>query len=339
MPAVVPDHDGPGRVQVVAPLDLFLGIAHHVFFDKLSFFIQFIQASGQAVGLDDAFGLEQLQPVGGVSHSSGGIDSRRQSIGDVRGLQAFIDACDTTERMYSRSVLRGQDLQSGMHQDAVFMQQGDDIGDCAQRHQVQALLQFTLIAVIAVFSAHLQKCLRHLVCHAYAGKLLGFRRRSGQLGVHHGQGVEFLQVRGVVVGNNQVQSTALCRCRRLMASDAAVNCKQEGAAFFGSARDGLGGQSVAVIDAMRQIAFHPGAVFAQYGGQQRRGGDAVSVIVAVYNNEFPFGDCLPEALRGSPGSGQQIGVADIGQVGVQKVMYLGGINIPGRQNQGNRAAN
>ena len=72
--------------------------------------------------------------------------------------------------------------------------------------------------------------------------------------------------------------------------DPAIDREDQPGFLAGEARQRLAGQAVALFEAARQMPGDLCAELAQHGDRERRGADAVDVVVAVHADRLPVGD-------------------------------------------------
>ena len=194
-------------------------------------------------------------------------------------------------------MLPGQDRQA-LDQQAVLVQQRHDVGHGSQGHQVQTLLQVRVFAAEAVLPSVLEERVADFERDPDAGEVLDLGWRARQFGVDDRVGIDRRVPWHVMVRDDDVQTSLARRTNGLVAGDAAVDGQQKTAVVGAGFLDRLGGQAVAVIDAVRQVALRVGAVTAEYPGGQGGSGDAVGIVVAMHKDAFALQDGLPEPFSG-----------------------------------------
>ena len=94
----------------------------------------------------------------------------------------------------------------------------------------------------------------------------------------------------MVVGDDHLEAARLRRGDLLDGRDPAVDGEQEAAALVGQPRDRDVRDAVALLEPARQVPFDVGAELPQRQDGERRGADAVHVVVAVHADALPVGD-------------------------------------------------
>ena len=160
------------------------------------------------------------------------------------------------------------------------MGQGHDIGDGTQCRQVAIVLDH-LIAVILFQGAD------QLERHTHAGQPLEWAGTIGAMRVHHshciGQGLPGL----VMIGHHHINAQTVGMGDLLMGRNAVIHCDdQPDPPDIVQKVDGFGVEAIAFLLPVGDIVDHIGAHRLQIAVQQRCGGDAVAIVVAVDHDEF-----------------------------------------------------
>ena len=216
-----------------------------------------------------------------IAHPSGSVDPGCQPKGGGHGShRASRQPCQFHQRPDTRTGTVRQQLQTMAHQGAVIMGQGHDIGDGTQCRQVAIVLDH-LIAVVPFQGAD------QLERHTHAGQPLEWAGTIGAMRVHHrhciGQGLPGL----VMVGHHHINAQTVGMGDLLMGRNAVIHCDdQPDPPDIVQEVDGFGIEAIALLLPVGDIVDHIGAHRLQIAVQQRCGGDAVAIVVAVDHDEF-----------------------------------------------------
>ena len=93
-----------------------------------------------------------------------------------------------------------------------------------------------------------------------------------------------------MVGDDHLEAARLRGSDLLDRRDPAVDGHEQAATLVGEPRDRVAGDAVALLEAARQMPFDVGAERPQRQDGERRGADAVHVIVAVDADPLSVGD-------------------------------------------------
>src|SRR5687767_12432923 len=104
--------------------------------------------------------------------------------------------------------------------------------------------------------------------------------------------------RPMVVGDDDVEPLRPRLGELLDGGDAAVDGEHEATPLVSQARERLALDSVALLEAARQVPDDVGAELAKDEDGEGRGADAVSVVVAVDADSFAVGDGPQDRLAG-----------------------------------------
>jgi hypothetical protein len=218
---------------------------------------------------------QQLEPGVGASQPPRGVDPRRQAEAERVGVQqAGIRARHHHQRAQAGLGRVGHRDDALAHQPAVLAAQRHHVGDGRERHELD------------VVGRRLgPKRLRKLVRDAGAtqvGAGVSADRRVNDRAVRQAP----VDPRCVVVGYDDVEARGPRELHLVHGGDRAVDREQQVAVASGEPPHGFLRQSVAIVDSPRQEPPYVRAQRAQRPDHDRRGADAVDVVVAV-NDDPP----------------------------------------------------
>ena len=269
--------------------------------------VGFLQQARNMRRLGGVRGQEQMNAQLGVSQPSGsvqpGTETERKIIGSDRCLQSGV---------FQQGFQAGA---GGVH-DAVkpfpdnhpvFSLQGHDIRHGGQGGQIQPLFH----------ARHSLKGLADFKRHTRAAQI-----RAGiisQQGIHHHIRLRKYFRRLVMIGDDNCQPKGLCQGNFFHIGDTAVH-RDEYLGLFRNFTDGIGIEAIAFGMTGRNAVCQGGAFLVQGFHQDGGGTDAIRVIVAVYENGFPFSNGLPEQGDCFGHAGKQEGIVKIVQGRIQITM-------------------
>ena len=225
---------------------------------------------------------EKLHRGVGAVEATGGVDPRRKPEADVRLVNALgRDLRDLHERAQADPGRAAHLIEPAAHERAVLAEERDHVCDGGQRDQVE----------IALGALDAQERAGDLVSDA-RGAEVGARvsRDDGM----DDRAIGELRARLVVVGDDDVDAERPCVCDLVDRRDPAVGGDQEASAALGQPVDRLAAEAVAVLDAPGDKPVALGASVAQGADEDRGGGGAVDVVVAVDRDRLLRGDRTPD---------------------------------------------
>ena len=199
-----------------------------------------------------------------------------------------------------------------LDENPVFAEQGDDVRDGSKSHVIKDFLEFGHVPAEVVFASVFQEGVSELECNADSGEIVHIREFGVNLRIDVRNRFRKRVAGFVVVGDDHVDSAPRGVFHGFAAVDAAVDGHEDAA---GSAcalerfRKGFGREAVSVVETVREKIRHNRAVAFQNPGEERRGCDAVGVIISVNEDVLAVDDRLPEAFDGCLHSGKAEGVA------------------------------
>ena len=155
--------------------------------------------------------------------------------------------------------------------------------------------------------------------HARAAEAAEGIVAAGQSRMDDGGGLGQLRAGLVVVGDDQFDAQFAGEVRLVDAADAAIDGDEQFALVGGQRADGLGVQSVAFVDAMGDVVADVGAEQFQAEPEDGGAGHAVDVVIAVDDDSPSCGDGGMDAAGGLFAAGQQVGIAQGGELRIEKI--------------------
>ena len=205
---------------------------------------------------------------------SGGVDPRREAKADRARIDGRgIDPRRSHECSQPGFVVTASRFRPARDQPAVLVEERDDVRHRGERDEVEPAVEVGRA-----------ECLRELVDDAGSAEL--GERVVGRTRRHEGAVGKRL-ARPVVVGDDDVEPQLLGVRDLLDGRDPAIDREDQPGFLAGEARQRFAGQAVALFEAARQMPGDLCAELAQHGDRERRGADAVDVVVAVHADRLP----------------------------------------------------
>ena len=191
-------------------------------------------------------------------------------------------------------------LEAGADEFAVFAGQRHEVGDGAQRNEVEVLIEVEVALLLqALLPAALDECVGELEGEPNGAEFLEVRVVAADLGVDHRERLGRWYADLVVVQHEDVNFFTVEKFDGLDGSGATIDSKHDvHVEFFEAFLQGHGAQAVAAVEAAGQIRLHVPAQLGQHLREQRRGADAVHVVVAIDQQPLVVFPRLPEPLDG-----------------------------------------
>ena len=278
MPVLTPDHVAAATLLRLRPrLDFGDRRSQDPVLDRLPVLVQELELGGEPLCLLGVGRQQQLERGVGAPEPAGGVDPRREPEPDGRGVDGGgVDPGVLHQRLKARPLCPGERAQPGDRERAVLVEQRDDVGDRGERDQVEIRRDI-----------HAER-LRELADDTGAAEL---RERIVRRARRDDRAVRQGGARAVVIGDDHVEAARLRSRDLLDRCDPAVDGNEQAAAFVGEPRDRDVRDAVALLEAARQMPLDVGAERAQRQNGERRGADAVHVVVAVDADPLAGGDC------------------------------------------------
>ena len=227
------------------------------------------------------------------------------------------------QRVDAGAELLLEHLHAVFHEDAVLAQQRHDVRHGAERHEVQHLLHVGRVAALVVGAAVDHERMGELERHADARQMQQVVQADRvELRIDRGERLGKIVLRGlVVVRDDDVDAEFARLLHGLRAVDAAVDRDEHAALPAGHRlqrlQQGIGRESVSVVEPVRQKRCDQAPVAFEDPRQQRRGSDAVRIVVPVDEDAFTIPDRLPKPLDGNFYAGKSERIAQVGEGRVQ----------------------
>ena len=304
VPVIAGQHDDRLAVEINFLAHPRLRLAEDERLPALTLDIVTFQLQGQLHGSVRVVLQQQVNSVSGFGHATDGIEAGSQTEADV--LRRQFTGQSGQAQQGSEAFLAGlrQKLQAPFDHNAVVARKLDDVGDGANRDQVE--------------KRTLQRGNRHVeqradrfgdfVCEADSGQIVGFTLEVVALVVND-DGVGQLRSRLVVVYDDDLGSKAVGLGDLGIVRNATIHGDDELDTLGDSLLNCVGTEAIAVIDAVRYVVVDISAELVEEAGQQGGGGDAVGVIVTVNEDGLIAPDGHDNALGGGAHVGKLEGVA------------------------------
>ncbi len=252
---------------------------------RLAVAVQSLQLLGEPAGLGFVVREQELEGRARMAEPPGGVDAWREPEGDRACVhRRGVDAAGSHERPQAQLVRPREPLHARGHERAVLVDERDDVGDRGERDEVEVALQ----------ALHAE-CFQQFEDDARAAEL-----RKGVVGRprRDNRAVGKRLARPVMVGDDDLQPGRPRLGDLLHRRDPAVDGEDERTSLPGQARQRLTRNTVAFLEAAREMPPDLGAEASQ--GRHREGGgaDAVHVVVPVDADPPTGGDRPPNLLAG-----------------------------------------
>jgi len=220
-------------------------------------------------------------------------------------------------------------------EDAIFVDEGDDIGDDAhgderEEFDEQGAHAFGDAGLAAPCGAD-APC--EFVGNARAAEFAEGICAAGQAWVDECEGLgEFFACVGdiVMIGDDEIDAALSVLCEGagwLDSGDAAVDRDDDLCAAVGEGTEGFGVDSVAFFDAMGDVGADVCGGFKAFEGvvEDAGGGDSVDVVIAVDDDLLVVAEGVDESLGAGIDAGHEAGVVEVGELGFEEGGGGGGV--------------
>ena len=304
-------------------LDRFVG---NDSFDALAFGVSRGELAGDVRRPGGVGRCEKFDRLRGVSHAAGGVETRGQDKSYMKRLERFLGQLNRVEQCPDAHHVRaGQASKPEGRQHAVFTHKRHDVGDGShgsqggriQEERFHSLGDARPVVILSRdFPRELQRNTR--------AAQIGVRVACADSRVHDRDDIGESFGGRVVVGDDHVDGSRDLGERRSGAY-AAVDGDDQFGALIDEPFQGVGIEAIPFGQAVGHVGFDRRAELGQARVQDRGGGHAIDVVVAVDNDFFVVAD----RLQGPPGSGlapwQGSGIVQGGQFRMEK--RTGGVDI------------
>lgn len=314
----------------VMVLDELEGVVGDGAFDFLAFLVHGVELfCGDGAGAE-VVGEEHIDGEGGVGEAAGGVDAGAEAEGDVGGFEGLVlvDAGDFGEGLDAGAVGVLDFVEAEGGEDAVFVEERDEVGDGAKGDEVEEFLEVDGVGFwVGLFFEGFGEGMGEFEDEADGAEV-------GPGGV---RGVEYVGVDEdgvfwggffglVVVDDDDVDAFVFEEFDFGEGVGAAVEGEEEGGRGNGEGafEDGLG-HAVAFFEAEGGEVVRGEAEYFEDVGEEGGGGDAVDVVIADDGNGFFIFDGFDGALNSAVHIGEFVGVLEVGEAGVEEALGLIGI--------------
>ncbi len=239
--------------------------------------VHFLQLARKMAGLGEIVAKQQVKRQLGIPHAPRRVEARDDGEAQGgRGDGLVVEARFLQQGGDTGARILVEHAHAAVHQRAVLAAHGHEVGNCAERGQVNQIQPHVRQAEAASNRLH------HLQGNAGAGQngagvVAAFRVDDGNP-LRHQVG------RLVVVGYHHVHAVRLQDLYLVLGGDAVVHRYQQvGLALQGTIDGGLR-QAVALLEAQGNEGRHPCPAGPQALGHKRGGGNAVEVEVAEHQD-------------------------------------------------------
>lgn len=307
--------------------------------DLPAFQVEGLHPGHEDPGFPGVPGQQQAHRILGAAHAAHGVEPRPHPEADVLGAHRALHLRRLEQLHQARAVGPGQGVQPALDQQRVLAGQGHHVRHGAQRHQLEQAVQEGLVPRRRS-GRGVEQGLGQLEGHPDAGQVgIGV---VAQARMHHRRGRGQALAQGVVVGNDPVQPEGPARLHLRHGAHAAVHGDHQGRPpGRRQFADAVQMQAIAVVEAVRDEEPHVGPELVQHAHQQRRGGDAVDVVVAIDADRLVPGQGLADPRHGGGHPLQQEGIGRPGPGRIQapgQVTARAGFAHPGQARRGARKA-
>ena len=245
--------------------------------DGLPLAVQLLQPAGEVGGVGVVVGEEELQRSLGMREPPRCVDPGRQAEPDGAGVDGGrVDPGRAHERTQPRLLRPRQRFQPGAREVPVLVHERDDVRDRGDGDEIQVPPQ--------LLRARAEERLPELVDDPGAAELgewiVGRPHRDDRA-------VRQLVSRPVVVGDDDVEPQLFRASHLGDRGDPAVDGEDEGAPVTGQPVERLARDAVPLLEPAREVPGDVRAELPQDEDGERRGADAVRVVVAVDADALP----------------------------------------------------
>ena len=287
------------------PLERHQRFLLHDRLDLAAFAVELVEFAGHAPRRLGVFTHQALDTGRHVGQPAGGVQTRTDREAQVGGNRARdVAPGHLQQRFHARTRAPGTDTpQTLLDENAVVAVERHDIGNGAERHQVEQIRQRWLgarrglePATVAQVRAQRDQQVEH---DAAAGQRLARERIPGQVRIDDGIGIGEHRARQMVVGDEHVDAGGARRGDTLEAGDAVVDREQQVRLRALGEIDDLGRESVTELETVRhQETDLGGTERAQTEHGDRGTGGAIGVEVAHHDDASLTRQCVGQQLGG-----------------------------------------
>ena len=237
-----------------------------------------------------------------LAHPATGIDAGAKGKAEVRADGRALQPARIDQRRQADILAAGEDLEALRDKGAVEAAQLGDIGDRAERHNIEQLEQFRFGAIfeIALVAQCPDQRRTEQKGHADGGEMAMFGPRIAfvePVGVD--QRDRFRQLGGafVMVDHDHLDPGSVGHVERLEGHRAAVDGDHQIAALPAQLDQGLSRRAIALHQPVGNIIAGLQTQIPEQADHQRRAGRAVDIIIAEDRHLFLFPDRVAQPIR------------------------------------------
>ena len=288
VPALVEEHEAVRRE--VAFLDLRLGLLGDLALDVLPLAVERLELLRRAAAEGEVVAQQQVDRERGVGEPATGVDARPEAVRNVDGREPLLrfEAGGPHQLQQAGAARFGEHAQAMAREDAVLAEQRHEIGDGAERDEVEVIPYFDFKAERML---RLAQALKHAV-HEFENEANGAkvapRRVVGAL-VDVRVDQERVETRrflgAVVVDDDNVHAEGAQVGDLGSGIGAAVERDEErGATTLERAIDGVASETVAFFESARDEIARAQSEAAENADEKGRAADAVDIVVAEHDD-------------------------------------------------------
>ena len=285
----------------------------------LAVLVVLVDGSALLVGVVEVAADHEVDGLYAALHAAGGVDAGTDLEDDVADGDLLVGELAGAD--YGAEAEVGVEVDAAhavVGHDAVLAHDGDDVGGDADGNQVEQRLEFVVVLQAVAFGEGLHE----LEADAAAAEVLARVGTPLHLGVEDGDGGGQLWVGHVVVADDEVDAAGLGVGDLFYGLDAAVEHYDEPDAALGGVVYALAGDAVPLLVAGGDVVLDVGVVVLEILVDERYGGSAVDVVVAVDHDALLGAHGLVEAVHGLVHAGHKEGVVQVGQGGGEELFGL-----------------
>jgi len=300
MPLHVALDDDEIVLGVEAFADALDGLVGCVALDFSAFVVVVVEGLGSFLGLVVVPGQQEVQRRIWVVHSAGGVEARAKVKTDIEDGDRRGDVGHFLEGEEAGPGGLAELLEAGADEFAVLAGQRHEVGHGAKGDEVEVLLEVEVAFLLEpLLAAALDERVGELEGEAHGAEFLEVRVVVAELWVDHGQWLGWRVADLMMVQHEDVDLALVEKLDGLDGGGAAVDGEHDvGLELLKAFLEGHGAQAVAVVEAAGEVRSHGPAQLGQHLSKQRRGADAVHVVVAIDQQPLVVFSRLPEPLDG-----------------------------------------
>ena len=337
VPTATGEHESGVACKVAHFADLFVGGEVDAAFQTVAAAVELVDVLGQRLGTLRRVGGEQLDAKLGLTESAGGIEARTDREGDILAPQRFlvVELGDGHQCGEAWDRVLFQRDQPVVHENAVLVQQRHHVGHRAERRQTDRLQQ-KLAQVRADLGRLAGAAAQRPGKFERDGRSAQIAERiamAGQTRMDDGRGAGEFRTGLVMIGDDELDTQLLGGERFACAGDAAVDGNDERGAGILELRERFVADAVSVVEPAGQVIADIAAEQLEAAIDERGGGHAVGVVIAVDDDAAAGFDCAKNAIDRLRNARQLVGIAQAAEPRIEKTAGLIGVGDAAGQEQ------